>query len=403
VQVEPPVELLVYPDDCDAYGHLNQAGFLRLFERARWSLLARGPGMGLFERHGVWPAVRKATVEFLRQVFPGDVLRFEIEVAAWGDTSFTLRQRARKVGDDGLVAESEMVFVTIGRDGRPVPVPADVARFFGVRASRSGGASRQYTVRGISMTVDVAGDGPALLLVHGFPLDRSMWRRVSSGLTGWRRIAPDLRGMGLSDVPASGYTMADYADDLVALLDAVRVESVVLCGFSMGGYVAFELLRRCPERVRALVLMNTRANPDDTAGREKRNAMIARIRRDGPGFLADDMLPRLLAPASLATMPDVVREVRAMVGVHSAAGLVGALEAMRDRESAAPLLPAIAVPALVVHGSDDQLIPLAEARAMAGAIPGAHFAVIPGAGHLAPIEQPVNTGRVIREFLDALR
>jgi pimeloyl-ACP methyl ester carboxylesterase/acyl-CoA thioesterase FadM len=403
VQAELPVESIVYPDDCDAYGHLNQAGFLRLFERARWSLLARGPGMSLFERHGVWPAVRKTTVEFLRQVFPGDVLRFEIEVAAWGDTSFTLRQRARHAGDDGLVAVSEMVFVTIGRDGRPVPIPADVARFFGARASSGTGASRQYAVRGLSMTVDVAGDGPALLLVHGFPLDRSMWRRVSSGLTGWRRIAPDLRGLGLSEAPASGYTMADYADDLVALLDGVHAESVVLCGFSMGGYVAFELLRRHPERVRALVLVNTRANADDTAGRERRNAMIARIRRDGPGFLADDMLPRLLAPASLATMPDVVREARGMMGIHPATGLVGALEAMRDRPSAVPLLPAITVPTLIVHGSDDQLIPLAEAREMANAIPGAQLAVIPGAGHLAPVEQPVNSGRVIREFLDALR
>jgi 3-oxoadipate enol-lactonase len=402
VTADTPVELLVYPDDCDAYGHLNQAGFLRLFERARWSLLARGPGMDLFERHGVWPAIRKTTIEFLRQVFPGDVLRFEVEVATWGDTSFTLRQRARKVGADGLVAEAEIVLVTIGRDGRPVPIPADVGRFFGVRVSRSTGASRQYTVRGITLTADVAGDGPALLLVHGFPLDRSMWRRVSSGLTGWYRIAPDLRGLGHSEAPDSGYTIREYADDLVALLDAVRAESVVLCGFSMGGYVAFELLRRHPGRVRALVLANTRATPDDAAGREKRDTMIARIRRDGPGFLADEMLPRLLAPASLTTMPDVVREVRGMMGVHTAAGLVGALEAMRDRESAVPLLPSIAVPTLVLHGSDDQLIPLAEARAMAGAIPGAQLAVIPAAGHMAPVEQPVNSGRVIREFLDAL-
>ena len=402
MEADAPVELLVYPDDCDAYGHLNQAGFLRLFERARWSLLARGPGLDLFERHGVWPAVRKATVEFLRQVYPGDVLRFEMEVAGWGETSFTLRQRARKVGDDGFAAESEIVFVTIGRDGRPVPIPLDVARFFGVRASRSTGVSRQYTVRGIAMTADVAGDGPAVLLVHGFPLDRTMWRRVASGLTGWRRIAPDLRGLGISEAPASGYSMTEYADDLAALLDAVHAESVVLCGFSMGGYVAFELLRRHPDRVRALVLANTRATPDDLAGREKRDAMIARIRRDGPGFLADDMLPRLLAPTSLTTMPDVVREVRGMMGVHTAAGLVGALEAMRDRPSAVALLASIAVPTLVLHGSDDQLIPLAEARAMAEAIPGAQLAVIPGAGHLAPVEQPVNSGRVIREFLDAL-
>jgi pimeloyl-ACP methyl ester carboxylesterase len=114
------------------------------------------------------------------------------------------------------------------------------------------------------------------------------------------------------------------------------------------------------------------------------------------------MVPRLLAPASLQTQPDVVRQVRAMVAGNPAAGLIAALAAMRDRPDARPLLPEIRVPTLVIAGSDDQLIPLAEARAMAEAIPGAQLAVIPDAGHLAPLEQSVNTSRVIREFLEAL-
>ena len=134
------VELLVYPDDCDAYGQLNQAGFLRLFERARWELLARGPGVELFERQGVWPAVRKTSVEFLRRVYPGERLRFELEVGHWGETSFTLLQRARKLGEAEIAAECETVFVTIGGDGRPVRVPAAIGQFFGVRASRRTGA-----------------------------------------------------------------------------------------------------------------------------------------------------------------------------------------------------------------------------------------------------------------------
>jgi YbgC/YbaW family acyl-CoA thioester hydrolase len=401
VAVIPPVELTVYPDDCDAYGHLNQARYLTLFERARWEMLGHGPGVDVFQRHGAWPAVRKTSIEYLQPVFPGDRLRFDVEVAAWGTTSFTLRQSARKVGGEGKAAEAEFVFVTIGRDGRPVPVPAEVARFFGVRPSRRTGATQQVAVRGHAAAVDVAGDGAAVVFVHGFPLNRAMWRPVAASLTGCRRIAPDLRGMGLSEA-VYGATMADYADDLAALLDALHIEKAVVCGMSMGGYVAFEFLRRHAERLRALVLVNTRAGPDDTDQRARRDVTIARIRRDGPAFLVDDMVPRLLAPASLQTQPDVVRQVRAMVAGNPAAGLIAALAAMRDRPDARPLLPEIRVPTLVIAGSDDQLIPLAEARAMAEAIPGAQLAVIPDAGHLAPLEQSVNTSRVIREFLEAL-
>jgi 3-oxoadipate enol-lactonase len=400
--VTEPVDLTVYPADCDAFGHLNQASLLALFERARWAALEQQAAMDLFQRHGTWPAVRKASVEFLQPAVPGDRLRFELEVAGWGETSFTLRQRARKIGGDGLLAEGEFVFVTIGRDSRPVPVPADIARVFGVRPSLRTGASQQYVVRGHATTVDVHGEGPVVLFVHGFPLDRTMWRPVAAALTGWRRVSPDLRGMGLSEGPDDGYSLAVYADDLAALLDTLQVQDAVVCGLSMGGYVALELFRRHPARIRGLVLANTRATADDALGRERRDATIARIRRDGTGFLVEDMLPKLLAPASLATRPDVVRQVRGMIGSQPARGLVGALTAMRDRPDATPLLPTIAVPTLVIHGSDDQLIPVAAGRAMAEAIPGAQFSLIPAAGHLAPIEQAVNTGRVIREFLEAL-
>jgi 3-oxoadipate enol-lactonase len=397
-----PVELTVYPDDCDAYGHMNQASFLSCFERARWELLAQGPGMDLFQRHEVWPAVRKVTVEFLRQVYPGDRLRFDVEVVRWGETSFTLLQRARTIGDGSVAAKAELVFVTVGADGRPVPIPVEVGAVFGVRHSRRTGASQQFVVRGLATAVELAGDGPPVLFLHGFPLDRTIWRPVVSALTGWRRISPDLRGLGLSEGPEDGYAMAEYADDLAALLEVLRIPSAVVCGLSMGGYVAFELLRRHPDQVRALVLANTRAAPDDADGRAKRDATVARIRRDGPGFLADEMLPRLLGPATIQTSPDVVRQVRGMVTAQPAQGLIGALTAMRDRADARPMLGAITVPTLVIHGSDDQLIPVTEARAMAEAIPGAQFSAIPGAGHLAPVEQAVNTSRVIREFLEAL-
>jgi 3-oxoadipate enol-lactonase len=398
----PPVEISVYPDDCDAFGHLNQASFLTLFERARWEALAAGPGADIFERSGAWPAVRKTTVDYLQPVFPGERLRFDLELVHHGETSFGLRQSARKVGSDALAATADFVFVCVGRDGRPTQVPAEVSRFLGARPSRRTGATQQVAVRGVSLAVDVAGDGPAVLLVHGFPLDRTLWRPVASSLTGWRRIAPDLRGMGLSDVPEDGYSMVEYADDLAALLDVLRVDRAIVCGLSMGGYVAFEMLRRHAGRVQGLILVNTRAGADDTEGRARRDAMIARVRRDGTSFLGDEMVPKLLAATSVRTMPDVVRQVTAMVTGSPPNGVAGALAAMRDRRDSVDLLQRIAVPTLVIAGSDDQLIPLAEARAMASAIPHAHFAVMPSAGHLAPLEQPVNTSRVIREFLESL-
>jgi YbgC/YbaW family acyl-CoA thioester hydrolase len=123
------IDLTVYPDECDAFGHLNQASFLALFERARWEMLARGPGMDVFTRHGAWPAVRKASVEYLAAAFPGDVLRFHLELAHHGRTSFTLRQSARRVRDDGLIATAEFLFVCVDDSGRPTAVPAEFTRF----------------------------------------------------------------------------------------------------------------------------------------------------------------------------------------------------------------------------------------------------------------------------------
>ncbi len=395
-------EFTVYPDDCDSFGHLNQASFLLLFERARWDALAAGPGMDAFARHKAWPAIRKANIEYHRQVLPGDRLRLELELTHLGRSSFQMRQVARKVGEDAPVAEATFLFVCIGQDGRPTMVPPDVAAFFGGRPSRRTGVARHVSVKGLVTAVEVHGDGPAILLIHGFPLERTVWRQVSAMLTGWRRIEPDLRGCGLTEVPESGYSMQQYADDMAGLLDTLHVERTVVCGLSMGGYIAFEMLRRHAGRVRGLILLNTRASADDADGRAKRDATIARVRRDGTGFLADEMMGKLLAPSSLKTMPEVVDQVRTMVTNNPADGMAGALEAMRDRPDSTPLLAEITVPTLVIAGSHDRLIPTSVAKAMADAIPGAQYSVIPAAGHLAPLEQPVNTARVIREFLEAL-
>ena len=130
-----PVSVTVHPYECDSYGHLNEASFLQLFERARWEALARGPGMELFRRHGIWPAVRRATVDYHHPAFPGDVLEVELDLEKLGRTSLELRHRARRIKDDVLVAEAHLVFVMIDSSGNPTPVPEDLAEFFGSRVS----------------------------------------------------------------------------------------------------------------------------------------------------------------------------------------------------------------------------------------------------------------------------
>ncbi|MFQ5550453.1 MAG: alpha/beta fold hydrolase [Gemmatimonadales bacterium] len=257
-------------------------------------------------------------------------------------------------------------------------------------------------VRGLTTAVDVEGDGRSLLFIHGFPFDRTMWRHQIATLSEWQRIAPDLRGMGLSDAPAASYSIGDYADDLVGLLDTLEVETCVLCGLSMGGYIAFELLRRVPSRIEALVLVNSRAASETDEGRAGRDQMIDLVRASGTGQLAEQLIPKVLAASTLATMPQVVEQLRTMIAAASEEGVVGGLAALRDRQDSSELLRSISIPTLVIAGAEDQIVPVDEARRMAQATPRAVFTVISDAGHLTPLEQPVATNRVLSEFLAAL-
>jgi YbgC/YbaW family acyl-CoA thioester hydrolase len=398
----PTVELTVYPYECDAFGHLNQAALLTLLERARWDALGRGPGMDLFERNGVWPAVRKTVVEYKAAVLSRDALRIETAVTNRGTTSFTLRHAVRRLADDVLVAEAEIIFVCIDRVGRATPIPEEIVRFLGPRPS-GGHAPIRVPAGDVELGVEVRGEGVPVLFVHGFPFDRTMWRHQLATLSRVKRIAPDLRGVGASGAPTSDdYSLARYADDLVAVLDGVGVRAAVVCGLSMGGYVIFELLRRHAERVRAIVLADTKAEADSAEGKRGRDELAALVTAQGPDAVSDRLLPRLIAPATLATQPEVAVQVREMARRWTVPSLVGALRTLRDRPDSTATLRAVRVPTLIVVGQDDELSPPAAAQAMAALIPGAQCHVIPAAGHLAPLEQPLATGRLLADFLSGL-
>jgi len=244
-------------------------------------------------------------------------------------------------------------------------------------------------------TVD-QGKGPAVLLIHAFPLNHAMWEPQFACLTPhFRVIAPDIRGFGPSQ-PASPWTMEEMADDLNVLLDRFGVTTCAVVGVSMGGYIALPFWSRYPQRVRQLVLANTRARADNETEKAARNEMIAAIQANGAAILPDRMLPRLLAPNA---PPDVVTLVRKMIEGVDSAGATYAVMAMRDRMDFSTAVQRIQCPTMVVSGENDVIIRLEDSRALADSIPGARYVQVPDSGHLSNLENPAAFNRVLLEFL----
>jgi 3-oxoadipate enol-lactonase len=244
---------------------------------------------------------------------------------------------------------------------------------------------------------DTGGARVPLVLIHGFPLDRTVWTAQAKGLGGVARvIAPDLRGFGGATLPGGPVSMDTYAADVAASLDALGVDRAVVGGVSMGGYVAFAFRRLFPDRVRALVLVDTRPGPDSADGRKARDDMAALARSAGAGAVAAKMLPKMVGSGAA---PGYGQSLSDLMSRQPVAGIVAALGAMRDRVDSTPDLARIAVPTLVVSGAEDALVPPSEAEAMAKAIRGARLALFPGAGHLPNFEAPAAFNEAVRTFL----
>jgi pimeloyl-ACP methyl ester carboxylesterase len=249
------------------------------------------------------------------------------------------------------------------------------------------------------------GPGPVVVLLHGFPLGRMMWKEQVTGIGSiYRVIAPDLRGHGDSPAPDGDYTIDEMADDVVELLDTLHVSGpVVVGGLSMGGYVALSLMARYPQRVRALMLMDTRAAADSPEAAQKREELARAVLAAGQaGPAVEAMTPRLFAKLTLEERPEKVAPLRELMQRNTARGVVGALRAMASRPDRRVDLAAIRVPTLVLVGEEDVVTPPDEAQALADAIAGARLEVIPAAGHLAPYENPGVANAVILRFLDGL-
>lgn len=254
------------------------------------------------------------------------------------------------------------------------------------------------------LAYETTGNGIPLLFIHGYPLSRKIWEAQAQELQDIAGvISVDLRGHGESYPFIGAYPMELLAEDCYRLLKKVDIKlPVVVCGLSMGGYIAFALYRMHPELFKGIILTSTRAAADSPEGKANRDAGVKNVNEKGVAFIVDGMLPKIVSPKTSQNNPLLVNKIRGIMMETSVNGVIGALQGMRDRPDSTSQLSQIKCPALVVHGADDQLIPVSEAEKMKQIIPDSRLVVIPGAGHLVNMEQPEKYNQAIRDFINQL-
>lgn len=256
-------------------------------------------------------------------------------------------------------------------------------------------------INGINLAYTDRGEGLPVVFLHAFPFNRRMWEPQVQALSDrYRIIAVDLRGHGESDAPLWRYTLELFADDVTGLLDHLGIQQAVLAGLSMGGYLSFAFYRKYRERVKALVLADTRADADKPEMITWRFNLAQKVYQEGAKAVADEMGPKLLSPKA---KPAVVEQVRAIILSTQMSGIVGDLMAIAERPDSTPLLAQITCPTLVLVGQHDVLTTPEENKRIADGIKNARFEVIPEAGHMSNLEQPEAFNRAVAMFLEGIR
>ena len=257
-------------------------------------------------------------------------------------------------------------------------------------------------VNNVNIAYDDHGIGKPVLFLHAFPLNRSMWSGEIMALLQegrYRLVALDWRGFGGSEITAEVSTMEQLADDVAGLMDMLGMQDAILCGLSMGGYVAFAFLRKYPQRVRGLILADTRPGADTAEARENREYVARLAESQGAGAIADLQIPKLISDETRRHHPEVETRIRRMIDAATAQGIAAASRGMAQRTDSTDLLAGITCSTLVLVGEQDILTPPAVAQDYAARIPNAQSMIIPNAGHLSNLEQPEAFHQAISSFL----
>lgn len=249
-------------------------------------------------------------------------------------------------------------------------------------------------VNGINLAYSRLGKGNPLMLVHGYPLDSSIWNNLKPLLENdFDLIVPDLRGFGQSTTISSGYTLPDMADDLAGLLDHLSIEKTILAGHSMGGYISLAFARKYPQRVSGLALIASQAGVDTPEGKERRYKTAAEVDEIGVGSVVDTMTPKLSDDTSVRMF------VQDLIGRQGGQAMIGALKAMAEREDSMSILSEFDFPLVLIHGDSDQLIPIERAKAIVSVKPSAILFELKNAGHMPMMESPQQVADGLRHFV----
>jgi 3-oxoadipate enol-lactonase len=247
-------------------------------------------------------------------------------------------------------------------------------------------------------------DALAITFVHAFPLNHKMWQPQIELLTDHDRvIAADLRGFGKTDAGDGQYTLEFFVDDLIELLDHLKIQKTVACGLSMGGYIVLRAVERNPDRFHGLVLCDTRSEADSNEAKVKRSAAIKAVKQQGVAAYADGFVKSALAPQTLAAHPDVVTTVKNLIQENPPIGICGALVAMASRTDTTESLSRINVPTLILVGELDTLTPPVAAKSLQANIRDAELQVIPNAAHISNLENPLEFNERLLAFLERIR
>lgn len=261
----------------------------------------------------------------------------------------------------------------------------------------------QATINHLNFSYRDQGSGEAVIFLHAFPLNQTMWDEQMAALSHHcRTVTIDLRGFGGSEAGQGPTMMEQMAADVRGLMSGLDIERATIVGLSMGGYVALAFYREYPDAVRALVLADTRASADTHAARERRLQSAEKAEREGAAVIAGDMVPLLLGETTRQTRPDIAARVRAMIEGNSPHAISAAQRGMAARRDSTYMLAAIDFPTLIIVGAEDQLTPVAEAESLRDGIRGARLQVIEGAGHLSNIERPIEFNAALAEFIKSM-
>ncbi len=262
---------------------------------------------------------------------------------------------------------------------------------------------KKLNINNVELAYRDEGRGEPIVFLHAFPLNQTMWdNQVAEFRSTYRIITFDWRGFGASSVGSENHGLTDFADDLANLLDELKIRSAIICGLSMGGYSAFAFYRKYADRVKALVLCDTRAAADTEEGKSARYEMAELARQRGVQALIEIMTPKLLGETTLKDKPQIVEQVKKMIEAAHSEGIAKALIGMAQRADSTELLARIICPTLIIVGDEDKLTPPADAEKMNRAIASSQLRVIENAGHLPNLEEPDSFNQALANFLKQL-